>query len=1251
MKNTTWATLGVFLFSILPVTAWPQQLQTFPSDQTQGSPQKPQKASGASTPKILVSPKSLQFTLVNPENIPENAVTITNNGQSNLVISSINISGADFDHTHNCATLPSGSSCTATVRFVPTSAGKKSGIMSIISNDPKKPTLNVKLKGSAASAVCTYTLASSSQSFGSGGGSGSVGVTAAAGCSWTAVSNAGWVTITSGASGSGSGTVSYSVGANSSTEQRTGTMTIAGKTFTVTQSGAEPSCSYSISPTSRNIDSAGGTGSVGVTAAPGCAWTAGSNAAWITITAGSSASGDGTVQYNVSANTSTSERAGTMTIAAKTFTVTQSGVSCTYSISPASQSFGSAGGTGSVGVTAPPGCNWTAESHAAWITVTSGASGSGNGTVNYSVGANTSTDQRTGTMTIAGKTLTVTQSRASPSCTFSISSTSQNFDSNGGTGSVGVTTQSGCNWTAESHAAWITITSGASGSGNGTVSYSVAANASIEQRTGTMMIAGQTFTVTQSGAGSPPQATLSEYQQALLDYYGEPDYLAITFGPDPPRRQETWVYLDLQKMYLFWDGESLGSTDITVDPEAYSDPPYLDPSYFTKDTKLADLVDLLGSDPIEVDQSYFNSVIGNADFKTYFFKDEGLGVAFLDGHLVSVQTVDIPEQEPVLPGIVSSVSRTAEDISALATTTSDRALMVAMIAAAVIGHMLYPELTTFSSDFWDHCDEALDFPDIVGKPPAGCTRALETEFREAQRFMFSLVATILLLAEETCGSQQTSLSQSVGRASTGNLAVATSDVFAPICPGTGIKCTGYIYSEWSECGPDGTQTRQKAGVTPQGCNIDPPFPPVLSQSCTPPCTYSIFPASESFDGGGGTGTVEVSTQNGCTFGAVSNVSWINVSSGGGSATGKIQPLLAFVSTVTYTVAANTSGSDRTGTIIVAEKPFTVNQSPCTYSISQTSESFDPGGGTGTIEVSTQSGCTFSAVSNVSWITVSSGGGSATGKIQPLLAFVSTVTYTVAANTGGSDRTGTIIVAGRTFTVNQSSCTYSISSTNKTFEYNGGAGTIEVSTQSGCTFSAVSNVSWITVSSGGGSATGKIQPLLAFVSTVTYTVAANIGTSTRTGTITVADKTFTVTQTGTPPPVTKTYSGSFSGSGSFSAAAGSAICTCALPFSGNVSMTITTQYDGTYGGSVNLTGNESWTCTSNDPHIICQPGSSPLSGSTSVGGTVPAVSWSINAGGPSLSFSGSITDSTTSGTLTLTQPGGGGGSTGLTLTGQ
>lgn len=85
------------------------------------------------------------------------------------------------------------------------------------------------------------------------------------------------------------------------------------------------------------------------------------------------------------------------------------GGTCSFSISPTSASVAAAGGTGTVSVTATAGCTWSAVSNATFITVTGGSSGTGNGTVSYSVAANGATTSRTGTITIAGQTFTVTQ--------------------------------------------------------------------------------------------------------------------------------------------------------------------------------------------------------------------------------------------------------------------------------------------------------------------------------------------------------------------------------------------------------------------------------------------------------------------------------------------------------------------------------------------------------------------------------------------------------------------------------------------------------------------------------------------------------------------------------------------------------------------------------------------------------------------------------------------------------------------------
>ncbi|MDX9822059.1 MAG: BACON domain-containing carbohydrate-binding protein, partial [Syntrophales bacterium] len=253
-------------------------------------------------------------------------------------------------------------------------------------------------------------------------------------------------------------------------------------------------CAYSITPETASATAAGGSGSVSLATTTSCPWMTSSLSDWITVTSGSVGAGNGTIGYAVAANTGPA-RTGAINIVGKTFTVNQAD-GCVYALSSYSRNFSSsADNYNTVTETAPGNCPWTAVSNAAWITVNSGAGGTGNGTVNYGVAANTG-PARTGTMTSAGMTFTVTQDSG---CSYSLSSYSRGFDEDAdGSNTVSVTAGGTCPWTAASNAAWITINSGAGGTGNGTVNYGVAANTG-PARTGTMTIAGRTFTVTQDG--------------------------------------------------------------------------------------------------------------------------------------------------------------------------------------------------------------------------------------------------------------------------------------------------------------------------------------------------------------------------------------------------------------------------------------------------------------------------------------------------------------------------------------------------------------------------------------------------------------------------------------------------------------------------------------------------------------------------------------------------------------------------------
>jgi uncharacterized repeat protein (TIGR03803 family) len=89
-----------------------------------------------------------------------------------------------------------------------------------------------------AAGGCTFKLSPKTGKIKAAGGSATVKVTPNFGdCAWTAVSNDSFITITDGGSGVGKGSISYTVAANANTTTLTGSITIGGQTFTVTQSG------------------------------------------------------------------------------------------------------------------------------------------------------------------------------------------------------------------------------------------------------------------------------------------------------------------------------------------------------------------------------------------------------------------------------------------------------------------------------------------------------------------------------------------------------------------------------------------------------------------------------------------------------------------------------------------------------------------------------------------------------------------------------------------------------------------------------------------------------------------------------------------------------------------------------------------------------------------------------------------------------------------------------------------------------
>ena len=187
---------------------------------------------------------------------------------------------------------------------------------------------------------------------------------------------------------------------------------------------------------------------------------------------------------------------------------------CTFVLSPSSLSFGGSGGASTVNVTTGGQCTWNAVSDRGWMSITSGASGTGSGVVNVSVTPNQSETARTGTLTIAGQAVSV-QEEGLAACTLEISPGSASYNKDGVSGTFAVSAPSQCGWSATSNSTWIAVTSG-SGTGNGVVTYSVERNRDVNARTGTIAIGARTFTVNQSG--DTPAPPVCQYSVAPIEF-------------------------------------------------------------------------------------------------------------------------------------------------------------------------------------------------------------------------------------------------------------------------------------------------------------------------------------------------------------------------------------------------------------------------------------------------------------------------------------------------------------------------------------------------------------------------------------------------------------------------------------------------------------------------------------------------------------------------------------------------------------
>jgi hypothetical protein len=146
-----------------------------------------------------------------------------------VIISGKNLSGAAIVKFNNSICSFTVDSATQISAYVPAAA--TTGLISVTT-----------AAGTAFSSTtfqvlsCSYSLSASGESFSSAGGMGSVSISTSDTCSWTAAGSANWITLTSPASGTGSGILFFQVGPNLDSTTRSGQITAAGISYSISQS-------------------------------------------------------------------------------------------------------------------------------------------------------------------------------------------------------------------------------------------------------------------------------------------------------------------------------------------------------------------------------------------------------------------------------------------------------------------------------------------------------------------------------------------------------------------------------------------------------------------------------------------------------------------------------------------------------------------------------------------------------------------------------------------------------------------------------------------------------------------------------------------------------------------------------------------------------------------------------------------------------------------------------------------------------
>ncbi len=695
---------------------------------------------------------------------------------------------------------------------------------------------------------------------------------------------------------------------------------------------------------------------------------------------------------------------------------------CNYSITPGGRNHGNGAAANSFVVSAGTGCDWTVVNTNSWITIQSGASGTGTGTVTYAVSAQIDSVARGGSLVVSGQVFNVTQDGIP--CNYAVSPISRNHGAAGaGPGNppnpIQVTAATNCAWTATTTNSWITFPGSFSGVSTGSVPYHVAANWTPVWRTGVVHIANRTTTISQNPASCLYELSPTNRLHGFAGSTGLVQVLTI-----PANSGCTW-FVNNSNPWITITVNAAGTNSGTFGYSVAPNP---------------------------------NNAARTGSFNVW---DQFFTV--------------FQNPTPCSNAVITPTSA-APDAEAQTNTVS----------VTPVGGC--PDWVVVNTNSW------IDVSPLSGAGNGSVTWSVALNSGSTGRTGVVRIAEqnfTVRQAGALCNYKLSTTNRQHGYSPTTNSVQLT---VLSICPWT-IQNTNPWINILTATSGNGSSSNaysvlQNTNASGRTGSVVIAGQVLVIRQLGVSCALSLSPLSRNHGHGPATNAIVVNTPLGCAWEVVNTNTWIQFASatnGSGS------------NSLTYTITANPATFARSGVISINEGSVTISQdpAPCLPSISPNNETHTADTEIGNIAVTAPIGCAWTVVNTNPWVTLLTGtnGSGSTN-----------VSYSVSTNANPLSRLGNLTVAGQLYTITQEgvNCNYRLSPTNRTHGPGVNTNTLTMNVPSPCAWSVVNTNPWITILAGSNGVGSNI---------ITYAIAANGSPEPRVGSITVDGAVSVITQNG------------------------------------------------------------------------------------------------------------------------------------------